>query len=218
MVPSTSSPVSTRDLLYAKDVPYSSGNPTGYIYTNVGSIRNTGFELSLDGVILRTKNVMWTANANFTSYKNKILSLDKSVAESGIKGSYYIREVGGSLYDGYMYKYAGVDAETGKALYYYDYEDESGNTVTGTTSVFSDATKYKIGSFLPKLYGGFGTSVNAYGFDFSIQCSYQLGGRYYDGQYQALMLSQTMLDRIFTKIFSMLGLYQHQHQRSSFGW
>ncbi len=177
----------TEDLLYSKSVPLSAGNPTGHIPVNVGSIMNKGFELSLDGKIFSTKNFNWSWNANFSHYKNEILSLDESVEGEGIKGGNYIYKIGGSLYEAYMYKYAGVDKATGKALYYYDYEDESGNTVTGTTDVFSKATQYECGSVLPKLYGGFGTSLSAYGFDFSVQFSYQLGGKYYDGTYQALM-------------------------------
>ena len=177
----------TEDLLYSKSVPLSAGNPTGHIPVNVGSIMNKGFELSIDGKIFSTKNFNWSWNANFSHYKNEILSLDESVEGEGIKGSNYIYKIGGSLYEAYMYKYAGVDKTTGKALYYYDYEDENGDTVTGTTDVFSKATQYECGSVLPKLYGGFGTSLSAYGFDFSVQFSYQLGGKYYDGTYQALM-------------------------------
>ena len=45
----------------------------------------------------------------------------------------------------------------------------------------------EIGSVLPKVYGGFGTTVQLYGLDISAQFSFQLGGRYYDGTYQALM-------------------------------
>ena len=181
----------TKDLLYSKDVPLSSGNPTGAIYVNVGSLRNNGIELSLDGNIIRNKNILWTWNANLSHNKNKIISLDPTVSEEGIKGSYRIVRVGGSLYQGYMFKYAGVDKSTGAALYYMDTTDDDGN-VTGqtTTDNFSKATHYDIGDFLPKLTGGLGTSVSAYGFDFSVQCSYQLGGRYYDGNYQALMHSQ----------------------------
>lgn len=181
----------TTDLLYSKDVPLSSGNPTGSIYVNVGSLRNNGVELALDGNIISTRKVQWTWNANFSHNKNTIIALDDSVSEEGIKGSYRIVREGGSLYQGYMYKYAGVDKETGAALYYMDELDADGN-VTGqtTTSNFSKATHYDIGDFLPKLTGGLGTSVSAYGFDFSVQCSYQLGGRYYDGNYQALMHSQ----------------------------
>jgi hypothetical protein len=55
------------------------------------------------------------------------------------------------------------------------------------TKVFSEASQYELGSVLPKLYGGFGTTLNAYGFDLSAQFSFQLGGKYYDGTYQALM-------------------------------
>ena len=40
---------------------------------------------------------------------------------------------------------------------------------------------------LPTVYGGFGTTVSAYGFDFSISCAYQLGGRVYDSGYASLM-------------------------------
>ncbi len=40
---------------------------------------------------------------------------------------------------------------------------------------------------LPDLYGGFGTSFECYGFDFSIGFSYQIGGQSIDSGYQALM-------------------------------
>lgn len=181
----------TQDLLYNKDVPLSAGNPTGYIPVNVGSIRNSGFELALDGLIINKKNFNWSWNLNASHYKNVILELDPSVSENGIKGSSYIYKVGGSLYDAYLYKYAGVDKSTGAALYYYDYKDEDGNTVTGTTDIFDKATKYEVGSVLPKLYGGFGTSMNFFGFDFSAQFSFQLGGKYYDGTYQSYMHTQS---------------------------
>ena len=173
----------TTDLLYSKDVPLSSGNPTGYYPVNVGSILNRGFEASLYGDIFSTRNVQWSWNINMSHYRNEILSLDSSIAKEGIKGSNYIYKVGGSLYDAYMYKYAGVDPESGKGLYYY--RDEDGNMAV--TDVFADADQFECGSVLPKLYGGFGTTLRVYGFDLSAQFSFQLGGRYYDGTYQALM-------------------------------
>lgn len=173
----------TTDLLYSKDVPLSSGNPTGYYPVNVGSILNRGFEASLYGDIFNTRNVQWTWNLNMSHYHNEILSLDESISAEGIKGSNYIYKVGGSLYEAYMYKYAGVDPESGKGLYYYTAEDGS----VKTTDVFAEADQFECGSVLPKLYGGFGTSLRIYGFDLSAQFSFQLGGRYYDGTYQSLM-------------------------------
>jgi TonB-linked SusC/RagA family outer membrane protein len=187
----------TEDLLYSKNVPYSAGNPTGVVPVNVGSIRNNGFELTLDGTIIRTKNLNWGWNVNLSHYTNKILSLDESVSEKGIRGSNFIYRIGGSLYQAYLRKYAGVDKETGQALYWKhvdEVKDADGKVTTPesdeTTTTFSDATQYEVGSVLPKLYGGFGTSLNAYGFDFSVQCSFQLGGKYYDGSYQQLMWTQ----------------------------
>ena len=187
----------TSDLLYNKNVPYSSGNPTGVYPVNVGSIRNMGVDVELNGKIIRNKNVDWTWNINLSQFKNTITSLDPSVSENGIRTSYYIREVGGSLYDAYMFKFAGVDPETGQALYWQhkdEEKDDAGNVTKPAedvkTTVFSDATQYKLGSILPKVYGGFGTALSLYGVDFSVQFSYQLGGRFYDGSYQQLMWTQ----------------------------
>ncbi len=173
----------TTDLLYSKDVPLSSGNPTGYYPVNVGSIVNNGVEIALYGDIFNTRKVQWSWNVNLSHYSNRITSLDESIGEEGITGSYYIYKVGGSLYEAYMYRYAGVNPENGKALYHYRAEDGT----IGTTEVFADADQFECGSVLPKVYGGFGTSAKLYGFDISAQFSFQLGGRYYDGTYQALM-------------------------------
>ena len=179
----------TVDLLYSKDVPLSAGNPTGYYPVNVGSIVNNGFELTLEGILINTSAMQWSLNMNLSHYRNKILSLDPSVSEEGIKGGNYIYKIGGSLYEAYMRKYAGVNPENGKAQWYRKVLDKDG-TWTGEseiTETFADASQYELGSVLPKLYGGFGTTFKAYGFDLSAQFSFQLGGRYYDGTYQALM-------------------------------
>ena len=182
----------TTDLLYNKNVPLSAGNPTGYYPVNVGSISNNGFEATLDGMIINTKNVNWSWNLNLSHYKNTIIALDDSVSEEGIKGSNYIYKIGGSLYDAYMCKFAGVNKETGKAQWYKKVLDEDGNHVDDEiTEVFADASQYELGSIMPKLYGGFGTTLKAYGFDLSAQFSYQLGGKYYDGTYQSLMHTQS---------------------------
>lgn len=179
----------TVDLLYSKDVPLSAGNPTGYYPVNVGSIVNNGFELTLEGILINTSEMQWSLNMNLSHYRNKILSLDPSVSEEGIKGGNYIYKIGGSLYEAYMRKYAGVNPENGKAQWYRKVLDKDG-AWTGEseiTETFADASQYELGSVLPKLFGGFGTTFKAYGFDLSAQLSFQLGGRYYDGTYQALM-------------------------------
>ena len=191
----------TSDLLYYKPVPLSAGNPTGEYPINVGKITNKGVEFNVVGTIIRNNDITWTANLNLTHYKNTIDELDPSVRENGIKYSTSIITEGGSLYDAYMFRYAGVDKETGEALYYYKEKDENGNE-TGkdlTTNNFSQADKYNCGSVLPKLFGGFGTTVYAYGFDLSAQFQFQLGGKIYDGSYQALMHTQASAGQAWHK-------------------
>lgn len=181
----------TSDLLYFKPVPISAGNPTGEFPLNVGSVRNSGIEVGLDGTIIHTKKVDWSWNFNISANKNKILSLDESIPEDGLKSSYSIRKVGGSIHEAYMLKYAGL-SEDGEALYYMDEKDEKGN-LTGkiiTTNDPTKATLYDCGAVYPKVFGGFGMNATFYGFDASFQMSYQLGGKYYDGSYQALMHTQ----------------------------
>ena len=193
------------NLLYNKPTPLSSGIVTGYYPVNIGSLVNRGVEFTIEGQIVKTKNIKWDANINLTSNHNEITDLDPDVREKGIKASYFIRRVGGSVYQAYLYKSAGicqqadVDASQGKLtasdlgrqMFYYDIVDENGKvTGQGKTTTFSDATKYDCGTTLPKVYGGFGTSLKVYDFDLTAQFQFQLGGKFYDSAYQALMWTQ----------------------------
>lgn len=202
----------TTDMLFYKDFPLSSGfGADVQLPVNVGSMMNHGIEVDLEGVLVRTKDVEWSLNLNFTHYKNKILKLDPAYAEDGIKYANSILREGGSIYETYMYKYAGVDKSNGAAMYYKDdnhYFDLDGKEISKakadelgkgkytmttnrvTTTSATDATRYECGSSLPKLFGGFGTSLRVKDFDLSASLSYQLGGQVYDGAYQALMWTQ----------------------------
>ena len=198
----------TSDMLYFKDLPLSSGSLVSDYPVNVGSMRNQGVEITLDGKIISTKNVEWGLNVNLTHNKNKIIELDPSIAKDGLTYATSIIREGGTIYQAYLYKYAGVDKADGKAMWYKDehhYFDLNGKEITKeqadklgedkyttttnivTTKSIDEATKYDCGTTLPKLFGGFGTTLNAYGIDLSAQFSFQLGGKMYDGTYQSLM-------------------------------
>ncbi len=177
----------TVDMLYYKPVPSSLGYSS--LPVNIGSVSNAGLDLELHGTPVKTRNVTWTIYANMTYFKNKILELSPELNGQWISGNYIYKE-GESLYNFYIRKYAGVDPSTGKSLWYKDVTDAEGN-VTGqtVTDVWADGTQYESGDILPKVYGGFGTTLDAYGVDFSIGFAYQLGGRVFDAGYQSLMHS-----------------------------
>lgn len=187
----------TNDLLYYMPVPPEAGY--GYYPMNVGSVRNYGFEFDLNSDIYKSKDVKVNIYANATTWRNKIVKLAPELNGKWIDGTSIYQE-GESMYQYYMRKFAGVyngdateivDGETptlGQALYYEDITDANGNvTAVKKTANWASATQYALGDRLPDVYGGFGATVKAYGFDFSISCAYQLGGKCYDSGYARLM-------------------------------
>lgn len=182
----------TSDMLFYFPLAPSFGY-TGY-YANIGDMRNSGVEIELNGDIISNKDLKWSAHLNLTAYKNKITKLPeerRSMTVDGVQGyssSEYFFGQGESIYTFYLKKYAGVDENTGKALYWMDTKDANGN-VTGQekTDDYSKATYHLCGTALPDVYGGFGTSVSWKGFDLSVEFAYQLGGKVYDSTYQSEM-------------------------------
>jgi len=177
----------TVDMLYYQPVAPSMGYTE--LPVNIGSVRNLGVEIELDADIVKTRSVTWNMYANATFLKNKILELSPELEGQWISGSYIYKE-GESMYNFYIRETAGVDELTGDPLWYMDIVDAEGN-VTGreTTNNWSKGTRYEQGDILPKVYGGFGTSLEAYGFDCSLEFAYQMGGRVLDNSYLTLMHS-----------------------------
>ena len=180
----------TSDMLYFFSLAPSYGW-SGY-YTNVGDMRNTGLEIELTGQIIRKKDFVWSAHLNFTTYKNKVLRLAEQQKTKNVdghdgfeSGNKFIGE-DLSYYTFYLKKYAGVN-ELGQSMWYKNGTDDEGNTIMETTTTFTEADYYLCGTALPKVYGGFGTSVEWKGFDFSIDFAYQIGGKVYDSDYAAAM-------------------------------
>ena len=64
----------TQDLLSTVPIPAGS-NFTNQLFTNVGNIESKGFEITLNAVPVKTKNVEWEIGANFTYVVPKITKL-----------------------------------------------------------------------------------------------------------------------------------------------
>ena len=197
----------TSDMLYFFTTPASLGY-SGY-YDNIGDMRNSGIEMSANFGIYRNDNINWNFYLNLTHYTNKITMLPKekkTVTVEGYSGyasgTSFVGE-GLPLYTMYMQKYAGVFTEElrakypdatniplGRSVWYKDVKDAKGNVVGKTiTAEYSEATQYLCGAPTPAVYGGFGTSVDFYGFDLAVSFTYSIGGLSYDSGYASLMKS-----------------------------
>ena len=187
----------TSNLLFWFSIPESMGT-RGY-YGNMGTIRNTGVELTLTGTPIQTKDFEWTISGNISTNKTKIISLPKEKIANygGFYESNHWFEEGGELYNYMTYAFAGVN-EKGEALYYYDpnlIKDGVMNTsVPGkvqskdyVTTQTTQASRYAVGSILPKAFGGLSTTARLKWFDLTLNFDYQIGGKVYDQRYQYLM-------------------------------
>lgn len=176
----------TDDMLYALPVSLTTG--FGTKYENVGSVRNRGIEIDLNGILVDNwKGLTVRLNLNGTSLRNKILKLPKELGGQYISGN-FIRKEGGAMYSFYMPKWAGVDPMTGEATWWMDVKDANGNVIgQEKTNNWEKATYYDLGDMMPQVYGGFGLNATWKGLDFTINFSYQWGGKMYDNGYASLM-------------------------------
>ncbi len=178
----------TDDMLTKRLLAFTEGSPSFY-YTNEMAMRNTGVEVEVGALLVKTRNFTWRANLNLTHYKNELTRLEQGKDPNGYAYNSYWRKKGGSIYDWYLQRYVGVDPENGDALYLKNVTDEEGNIIgTTTTNNSSMADRYEIGkSALPKLYGGLSTTLEGYGFDLTIQTAFSFGGWVDDSSYGSLM-------------------------------
>lgn len=72
----------TRDLLQTKQIARSSGFAT--MWVNQGSIRNRGFEFSIDAVPVKTRNFEWTVGGNISVNRNRITEIGEDIQSGTI--------------------------------------------------------------------------------------------------------------------------------------
>ncbi len=152
----------TRALLF--DVPTPAVNGFSNITRNIGSMRNRGWEVVLNGNIL-TGAFKWNASLNVSTYVNKITSLLAPVPpQSRTLGRLAVGQPFGQFYG---FKYAGVDPDNGDALYY-----KNDGTTTNNPGEADDMI---LGNPNPDFYGGFNNRFSYKGFDLDIQCQFVQG-------------------------------------------
>jgi len=194
----------TDNILYS--VPVTGLTGVTSIYKNIGEMRNTGFELSIGGDIIRTQDWTWNVEANISHNKNELKDL---YAQKQADGSFKvvpveisdgtsiagtikrILEVGTPIDTYWGKEWAGVNPENGAPMWYMN--DANGNKVT--TSDYSKAGNYKLGTSNPKFFGGFSTSLTWKNFDMSAVFGYSIGGQIYNYSRQEYDSDGTYTDR-----------------------
>lgn len=165
----------TKDLLMSKQLNSISGFSS--LLTNVGQMRNTGVELEVRSNNIKTKDFSWITAFNLSHNKNKILKL--ADLPWFVDGR-YVRKEGYPFNTIYLREYAGVDPETGSALYYDNQQDENGNYTKNKVTDPGQASPIPLKDITPTISGGFMNTFNYKFIDLSFNLSYSFGGYSYD--------------------------------------
>lgn len=177
----------TTDLLYEYDVP-SPPYPYGRMWDNYGQIHNYGVELQLNGEIMKTKDLDWSAGFNAAWNRNIVARITGTqYGEEGVKGflnvgyissgdgetgSYVMRLTeGGAIGNFWGYKYYGINSK-GEWVF----ETPKG----GYTTNPQDADKQIIGNAQPFLTLGLNTALRYKEFDFTLNFRGQIGGKMFN--------------------------------------
>lgn len=186
----------TSDLLYKYAVPVP---PFVYpeLLANLGEMKNSGFEIALNGGIVRTKDFDFNLGVNFSYQKNELTSLSGSYMGQELSAKKYmdLATMSGAGFVGnnrvvyqmvgepvgvfYLPKCNGIDAE-GR----YIIEDLNGD---GTIDTNEGGDRYVAGQAMPKFYMGMNLNLRYKRFDLTAQLNGAFGHKIFNGTYLAYM-------------------------------
>ncbi|MDU1891228.1 MAG: TonB-dependent receptor [Dysgonomonas sp.] len=187
----------SKNLLFSRELVASSGFRT--LDENIGKLKNYGWEFTVNGTPVYTKDWNWRLSVNATTYKNKIVKLPSEEMWQSTKK--WVKD--GSMYDFWLYEWAGVNPENGNPQWYY-YDKDGNKQVTEDYSSLQAKDKVKMGSSLPKLSGGFQSDLTWRDLTLSVLFSYGIGGKIFNNDKRGMMgvtgnngntISKDLLDR-----------------------
>ncbi|WP_299557140.1 TonB-dependent receptor [Seonamhaeicola sp.] len=161
------------------------GVPT--LRANAGSIKNSGWEVTLSSNIINSEDVTWNVGGNFSILKNEIVEVSP-FTDRQVQGS-KLWVPGNSIFEFYIREWAGVDPANGDALWYMDILDNDGEVIgRDVTNQYDEATRYETGKeSLPDFQGGFNTFFRYKQFDLSALFNFSVGSYLLDTDYTGLV-------------------------------
>ncbi|MCO5236843.1 MAG: SusC/RagA family TonB-linked outer membrane protein [Chitinophagaceae bacterium] len=224
----------TNNAVFGEPLPISLGQSS--MTKNSVHLLNRGIEIDINVDVIRNSNWRWNVGLTGTTYRTILQSFPAAVGNPNLGGNFtsaadgwgkagtgttgtdvYLRGEGKDWYNYYLYKYKGVDQNTGLPLFQHtvtqaDHDagrftaDAIGSYVNTTN--YSLANKYEMGSVLPKWIGGLTTTLNYKNFDLSAVVAYQFGGRflahsYSNGYYMSGELADGISSEILHNSFNL---------------
>ena len=149
-----------------------SGNTAATI--NAGNVQNTGIEIGFNAVPVKTKNLTWDFNLNFTRERSKLKALTGGINQFEFWESAEVKawtKVGDYIGDFYSRDMKRVTDGVYKG---WPLLDSNGNMQAGVSG--GD----KIGSYMHDFMMGLQTNLSYKNFSLSLSFDWRQGGKYYD--------------------------------------
>ncbi len=174
---------STKDMIW--DYPVSTAlYPVNWLTANVGKMRNTGVELTINATPIQSRDWNWSTSLNLSHNSNKVVSVSNSEFNAGVLNRYDPHLPGLSqgcntqrIVEGkpigsfYLWDWAGYNDQGISTFYRYDSEgnhilDENGNPET-TMQPGQDDRIY-MGNAQPKLTMGWNNTITWKNWDLNL--------------------------------------------------
>jgi TonB-linked SusC/RagA family outer membrane protein len=161
-----------KDLLGYYNVPLPP-NPQSQTFTNVGTMKNSGFEVALTGAVVKQRDFDYNVSLAFAYNRNKFISFSNNLYKGanfqdvaglpapGSPGNIQRIEEGHSIGEFYTLRSAGVDGSGALLVYKKD-----GNIVPANQA--SNDDKQYVGNGLPKFNASINNSFRYKRFDLNI--------------------------------------------------
>ena len=159
----------TSDLIWSYDVS-TNIYPVGSMNANVGDITNTGIELTINAVPVKTKDFTWQTTVNLAHNKNKVDKLsnkkfsvdykdwgDPNIGGISSNGEVERIKEGESLGTFWTYEWAGYN-DHGQSTYYV-HDATTGERTGEVTTTPEKKDKTKVGCALPKVTYGWNNTL-----------------------------------------------------------
>lgn len=192
----------SKDLVLEVPTPPTMGIPYNSYYDNIGKVKNSGFELTVGGTIITTKDWNWHSDLNFSTVKNTVKSL---YGGTDIIDEYTIIREGESYKSLYGYDYYGVNAVNGNPIWrkadgalvqfdtfdtkdYAEYDPANPSDVSKSSSLDAEDRKV-LGSSMPTWYGGWNNTVTFRNFDLNIFFRFSGGNKIMNASRQSSLMN-----------------------------
>jgi len=148
----------TEDLLF--QIPRADESGIAFVTGNLGSIQNSGLELSIQADVFRSSDFTWTLGGNIIFLDTEILELPEGNDLAPDTAYNILYREGSKINEHYLVRYAGVDPANGRPQYY-----KADGTIVYAEDINGDTDRVLQGkSTIADKEGGFFSTIKYKGF------------------------------------------------------